>query len=592
MDALIVLVLLGVAIVLMVTERLRADVVAMLTLAVLVLVRIVDAEAALSGFSNPATVTIAAMFVVSAGLQTSGVVGYLGDRLLLHGPSGSTALILLTGLVIAPISAFVNNTAVVAVFLPIMLRAAHGNGLSPSRFMMPLSFFAMLGGRCTLIGSTTNIVVSEMAREQGIAPFRMFEFSTLGLVLVAGCGAYLVLVGRHLVPDRLPASDATQGFDVGRYLSELVVLEGSPLVGKPLSEARLGERHDMEVLAHTRDGVTRAVPDGYSAFRAGDLLLVRAQAGALVKLEASTGLAVKPGRHPDVAALRASEAILVEAVITPNSDLVGQTLKSADFRNRFGATAIAIRRHGADLRVRIGKMALRVGDELLILAPHRNLERLRQQVSFVVLGSRDVPVLRKVHAAIACCITAGIVTVATLDLYPIATAAVAGAVLMVVTGCLPVRRVYQDIDWSVVFLLAGLIPLGIALETTGAARHAVDAMLGLTGGWGPLFVLASFFGMAALLTGFLSNNATAALLFPLALTTSQVLGVDPKPFLVAVMFASAAAFWTPIGYQTNLLVYGPGGYKFTDFVRCGGPLTILYWLLCVLLIPALFPFWP
>jgi len=587
-----VLILLLAATILMVTERLRPDIVSMLVLAALILSRILEPDQALSGFSNQATVTVAAMFVVSAGLQASGVVSYLGDRLLVHGPSSGPALLVLTGVVITPLSAFINNTAVVAVFLPIMLRAAQGNKLSPSRFMMPVSFFAMLGGTCTLIGTTTNILVSSIAVDNGIRPFRMFEFSGLGLILLGAGGAYLLLIGRHFIPDRLEASDATQGFELGRYLAELVVLDDSPLVGKSLSEATLGERFELEVLTHTRGERVRPVPEGYSTLQAGDILLVKAPAGVLVGLSDSTGLVVKPGQHPDVAALKASDSVLIEAVIKPNSELEGRTLKGVDFRNRYGATTMAIRRHGSDIRVKLGRLRLRVGDELLILSPRLNVERLRQQPSFIVLEARDVPALRPVQAIVACLITAGIVTVATLDLYSIAGAAVVGAVLMVLTGCLPARRVYQDVDWGVVFLLAGLIPLGVALDTTGAARQAVDVLLAATGGWGPTVVLGLFFLMASVLTGFMSNNATAALLSPLAITTAHALDVDPRPFLVALTFAASAAFWTPIGYQTNLLVYGPGGYRFIDFVRVGGPLTILYWLLATILIPSLFPFYP
>ena len=327
MEALFVLTLVIVATVLLVTERLRADLVAMVILAALILLRIIEPGEALSGFSNPATVTVACMFVISAGLRASGVVGYLGDRLLVHGPSSQVALLLLTALVIAPVSAFVNNTAVVAIFLPIILRACQGNQISPSRLMMPLSFFAMLGGMCTLIGTTTNILVSSIAEQHGIRPFKMFEFSILGMILLVAGAAYMLLVGRHFIPERIQAESRTQGFPVNRYLSEIVVQEGSPVIGQSLVEARLGERFDLEVVGQTRDKHLRSVPGGYGRLLAGDVLLVKASADALVRLKGNTGLAVRPGTHPDVASLTSADSVLFEAVITPNSDLDDRTLK-------------------------------------------------------------------------------------------------------------------------------------------------------------------------------------------------------------------------------------------------------------------------
>lgn len=590
MESLFLLGLLLVATALLVTERLRADLVAMLVLSALVLFRILEPGEALSGFSNPATITVACMFVLSAGLQSSGIVQYLGDLLLRHGPRSGTMMMLLTGLAVAPISAFINNTAAVAVFLPLVLRACQGREISPSRLMMPLSFFAMLGGTCTLIGTSTNLIVSSVAQDHGYAPFGMFEFSQLGLILLLFGGAYLLFSSGQLIPERIQAESLTEGFHLNRYLSEVVVLPGSPLIGKTPAEAALGEKYDLEVLGHVRNKVMRSAIDGHGALAEADILLVKAPAAALVGLRDTAGIAVRPGRHPGDADLRSGDSALVEAVITPNSPLVRRTLKGVDFRNHFGATALAIRRHGEDIREKIGHIRLRLGDELLILAPRRNLEKLGKETSFVILQELEVPTLKPVQATTACLIVAGVVAVATLGLYPIATAAVVGAVLMVLTGCLPVRRIYEEIDWTVIVLLGGLIPMGMALESTGAAAQAVDWLLRLSGGWGETVVLSLFFFTASLLTGVMSNAATAALLAPLAITAATALDADPRPFLIALTFAASAAFYTPIGYQTNLLVYGPGGYRFVDFVRAGGPLTLLYWLLSTMLIPVFFPF--
>jgi di/tricarboxylate transporter len=575
---------------LLVTERLRADLVAMLILAALVVLGILEPYQALSGFSNPATVAVACMFVLSAGLNASGVVQFLGDRLLRHGPAGETGMLVLMGGVIAFGSAFINNTAAVAIFLPVILRASQGRGISPSRFLMPLSFFAMLGGTCTLIGTSTNILISSIASQHGLRPFGMFEFTSIGLVLTLVCGAYLLVAGRRLIPERVKPESLTEGFHLNRYLSEVEVVAGSPLIGRLIVEAELGEKYDLEVLGHVRNSVTRSTPDSHGAMAEGDILLVKAPAAALVKLRDAAGIAVRRGRHPGDADLRSSDSALVEAVVTTNSDLDGRTLKGVDFRNRFGATALAVRRHGEDIRDKVGHVRLQVGDELLVLVPRRNVPRLRREGAFLIMQEVEVPVIKPMMAMTSVLIVAGVVIVATSGLYTIAEAALVGAVAMVLTGCVPTHKVYESIDWSVIFLLAGLIPLSIALEVSGAADHAVDGMLSISGDLGPTVTLAVFSVFALLLTGFMSNAATAALLAPLAITAAVKMGVSPRPFLIALTFAASAAFYTPIGYQTNLLVYGPGGYRFSDFVKVGGPLTLIYLALICVLIPIVFPF--
>jgi di/tricarboxylate transporter len=586
----VVLVLLGVVGVLLATERLREDIVAMLALSALVVLRVISPTEALSGFSNPATVAVACMFLLSAGLKSSGFVQFMGDRVLKAGPHSSGVMNLWSALVIGPVSAFINNTAAVAVFLPVAVRASHGSGVSPSRVLMPLSFFAMLGGMCTLIGTSTNILVSSLAEQHGIRPFEMFEFTRLGVVLFGAGLVYVMLVGRRLLPERVQPESLTEGYHLNRYLSEAMVLPGSVLAGKTLPEAQLGERYDLEVLGLIRSDGRRILPGEDERLEEEDLLLVKAPAAALVQLRDRAGIAIKPGRHPDDADLRSDDSVLVEAVVSPNSPLEGRTLKGVDFRHRYGATTLAIRRHGEDIREKIGKVRLRLGDEMLILAPRKNLDRLRQETDFMILEELEVPVLNPATAITSVLIVAGVVTTAALGLYTIAEAAVVGSVLMVLTGCLPIRKVYSEIDWRVIFLLAGLIPLGIALETSGAAESAVHGLLRLNGDFGPTVVLSVFFLVAFLLTGFMSNAATAALLAPLAITCGNALEVDPRPFLMALAFAASAAFYTPVGYQTNLLVYGPGGYRFTDYVKVGGPLNILVWILATLLIPVLFPF--
>jgi di/tricarboxylate transporter len=590
LSAVFVLALLGVLVVLLAVEKLRADMVAMLGLAALILSGILEPGSALSGFSNPATITVACMFILSAGLHSSGLVRVFGDRLLKDGPTTAPMLMLVIGILIAPVSAFINNTAAVAVFMPIALRVCHGRGISPSRILMPLSFFAMLGGTCTMIGTTNKNKVSNNPPHKSIQPVGIFELNKHGQLLLAAGAVYLMVFGGRLLPERIPAESLTEGYHLNRYLSEVVILDDSPIAGLTLPEAKLGERFDLEVLGLYRDKRMWGFPGPDLILKESDVLIVKAPAAALVQLRDAMGVVIKHGRHPDDADLRSVDSALVEVVVAPNSALEGRTVKTIDFRHRYGATALAIRRHGEDIREKVGRVRLQFGDELLIMVRRLSLSRLREQTDFVVLQELDVPVLRPWKALMSLGIVGAVVGVAAMRLYPIAETAVVGSVLMVLSGCLPVRKVYTSVDWKTIILLAGLIPMGSALEITGAADSAVNGLLEMTGSLGPQVVLGVFMLFTVILTGFMSNNATAVLLAPLAITTAQKLGVDARPFLVALTFAASAAFYTPIGYQTNLLVYGPGGYRFIDFVRLGAPLNLLHCALASFLIPLIFPF--
>ena len=334
----------------------------------------------------------------------------------------------------------------------------------------------------------------------------------------------------------------------------------------------------------------RGVGDGYGQMEAGDILLVQAAAQTLMQLRDRAGISVRPQKKHDDSDLKSGDQVLFEAVITSHSELEGRTLKEVDFRNSFGATALAIRRGGQDIIEKIGHIRLRLGDELLVLAPRRSFGKMRQQRAFIVLQELDVRTLRPLHAAMASLIIVAVVGIAAFGIYPIVTTAIAGSVAMVLTRCLPIRRVYREIDWVVIVLLAGLIPLGVALEKTGVAATSAEFLLKFSGDYGAHVSLGVFIMLTAVLTGAMSNTATAALLAPLAIQLAAALNVDARPFLVGLTFAASAAFYTPIGYQTNLLVYGPGGYRFMDYFRVGGPLTLLYWAVVTWLVPIFFPF--
>lgn len=590
-EIVLVLAILAGAVACFATECLPVDLVALLVLSALLGSGILTPEQAVSGFSNTATVTVTAMFVLSAGLARTGVVRLLGERLVAVGRLGLRPTLIALMALIGLVSAFINNTAAVAIFLPIVLGLARDTGISPSKLLIPLSFASMFGGVCTLIGTSTNILVSSIAEQHGLSPFGMFELSSLGLVLFIGGAVYLLTAGVRLLPDRRAGADLTQSYGMGAYLTEILVRPDSPAVGHRLRESPLVRDLDLDVLEIQRAGISLHSPGAETVLEGNDLLRVRCDVRKLRLAEDQEGIVLQSGLKWRDEDQRSSELALLEAVIAPGSALEGKTLKEAGFRQIYGGTALAIRQRGELMRERLGSTRLRSGDVLLVEVPRNRVEALKRFQDFVMvseLGFDAPPRQDKLLLAIA--IVAGSVSSAALDFLPIVGSAILGSVLMVLTRCLTLDEAYEAIEWRVVFLLGGILPLGIALESTGTARLLSSLLVDTIGAWGPLALLSAFYLLTSLLTEAMSNNATAALLAPIAISAASSLGVDPRPFLVAVTFAASASFMTPVGYQTNTLIYGPGHYRFSDFLRIGTPLNLLFWLVATLLIPQFWSF--
>ena len=589
-EIILVLAILVSAVACFATERLPVDLVALLVLSALLVGGILTPEQALSGFSNTATVTVAAMFVLSAGLARTGLVSLLGRRLATVGRLGLRPTLLALMALIGLVSAFINNTAAVAIFLPIVLDLARSMRCSPSKLLIPLSFASMFGGVCTLIGTSTNILVSSIATQHGLAPLSMFELSPLGLPLFAVGALYLLFVGVRLIPDRRGGEDLAQSYGMGDYLTEILVLPDSPAVGRPLRDSPLVRDLDLDVLEIQREERALPAPGADEVLEAGDLLRVRCDVETIRRAEKQKGIVLKSGLKWRAEDLRSSEATLLEAVVAPGSHLEGRTLKEARFRQIYGGTALAIRHRGRVMRERLGMTRLGSGDVLLVEVRRDRIEALRRNPDFLIVSEVGIEEPRRGKMLIAAAIVAGVVAVATLDLLPILASAILGSVLLVLTRCLTLEQAYEAIEWRVVFLLGGILPLGLALETTGAARLLSTLLVDSIGVWGPVAMVSAIYLLTSLLTEAMSNNATAALLAPIAISAASALEVDPRPFLVAVTFAASASFMTPVGYQTNTLIYGPGHYRFADFLRVGTPLNLLFWLLATLLIPRIWSF--
>ncbi len=592
METLAVLLLALSAILLFATEALRVDVVAILILVALALSGLIAPEEALSGFSNPATATVAAMFVLSAGLRHTGLVDAFADGV--DALLGRSALLVNLGLMVAVgvVSAFINNTATVAVLIPTVLGLCRRHAWSPSRFLMPLAFMAQLGGVCTLVGTSTNILVSDIARRSGMAPFGMFEFSALGLWF-AGVGfVYLALVPPLLlrrVGDAPPKPLAAR-YELGRYLTEIEVGPDSELVGQRLADTQIGERLGVEVLEVIRSGKPVWIPAPEQVLEAGDVLIARVPISNLLDVQQTMGLRFRRNMEVSESRLQGSGVFLVEALIPPDSRLVGKTLQEAQFRRRYRCQAIAIRHHDRLEAGKIGKVKLAIGDVLLLQGFRRDIEALAAGLEVVILEEIAAGVVSPLKKGLAVVAIAGAVTFAALGVAPILVTAMAAAAFLVIARVLTIEQAYQAIDWKVIFLLAGVIPLGIALETTGAASTVSTGLVDLLGRFGPWVLLSAFFLLTTLLTNVMSNNATAVLLAPLAIAAANGLEVDARPFLVAVSTAASTAFMTPIGYQTNAMVQEPGEYRFGDFFLIGAPLNLAIWIAATLLIPRFFPF--
>ncbi len=535
--------------------------------------------AGLSGFASTATITVLAMFILSDGVQRTGIVQLLGAKLAsLTGDSESRQLGATVGLV-APISGFINNTAAVAILLPMVTDIAHEGKISPSKLLLPLSYASMFGGMLTLIGTSTNILASQLSAELLDHPFGMFEFTQLGLLVSVVGTAYLLTVGRWLVPSRIEArEDLTDEFEMGEYLTEVVVREDSPIVGQTVQTALEETEFDVDIVQLVRGGRTFLEPLGPKSIRAGDVFAIRTDRDTLVDLLDAEGLDLMPEVEVDDAELEsASERTnLVEVVVAPGSSLVGETLASTNFRQRYDATVLALRRGRELFRQRMDRVRLKVGDTLLVQATPESIDRLNINNDFIVAQEIERPDFRRSKIPVAVGIVAAVVGVAALTPIHIVASALAGAVAMVLTGCLRPQELYDAVQWDVIFLLAGVIPLGIALQETGGADLLADLFVMTAPGFAPIVVLGLMYVVTALLTNIISNNASVVLMIPVAVEAAQQLGAYPFAFVLAVTFAASTAFMTPVGYQTNLLVYGPGGYRFSDYVKVGAPLQAVF----------------
>ncbi|MEF8807709.1 SLC13 family permease [Natronomonas sp.] len=574
------------------TEIVPNDVTAIGVVAALVILEPwtgVGSRAAISGFANPATVTIIAMYMLSAGIQNTGLVERLGIYLADLTAGKEFRALVATVCTTGPIAGFVNNTPVVAVFIPMVTDLARKTDMSPSKLLLPLSYAAILGGTLTLIGTSTNIIASDFARLliDGRDGIGMFEFTGLGVLLLLVGLAYLLTVGWRLTPARVPVdSDSVSEFDLENYLTFMEVREASEAVG--VSVEAFDEAYpDVRLLQARRDGRGYAGPHSDRLIEAGDRLVVHGSLQAVNRFREAAGLGQRSREAVTEKTFEATatDGTLAKAVVPEHSRYVGETVGETGLHDYHETSVLAVRRGGELLRTDLKDRTLQAGDMLLVRTTPASIRYFTDTGDLIVaderaidrMASTDIAELAPLSpkAPVAVGILAGVVGLAALDVLPIVIAALAGVVAMVVTGCLTTADAYGAVSWNIVFLLAGVIPLGLALESTGGAA-AVAQFLVATGEVLPLLgVLFVLYAVVGLLASIITPVATAVLMIPVGVDAAARLGANEFAFLLAVMFASATSFMTPVGYQTNLMVYGPGGYEFSDFLRVGGPLQLL-----------------
>ncbi|MFQ5738355.1 MAG: SLC13 family permease [Acidobacteriota bacterium] len=577
------------AIVLFALDIFPVDKVSALLLATLIATRLVSAKAAISGFGNTATITVACMLALSYGLERTGALNYAANKIVELAGASEIKVLLAIIFSVGVLSAFINNTAAVAIFLPLTLSVTRKQGLNASKFLMPMSFAAMFAGTCTLIGTSTNLLVSALVLDRLQWQVQMFEFTPMGLVFFAAGGLYLVFVGRHLLVSRRTEESLTEHYRLRNFVTELILRDQSPLIGRKISETLLREKYNIEVIEILR-GETRILPgDEEARIQKGDMLLVQGDPKTFMEITDEAGVTLKALKVDD-RFLQGANIVMVEAFISPTSRLVDRTLKEVDFRRQYKANALAIRSHGRTIREKIGKVRLEYGDCLLILAKRQQLDALRQTRDFLVLEEVSDVLLRKDKIPYAVGIFVGIVALASLQILSILEAALIGSGLMLLTGCFRLREIYNNLHWETIVMLGCLIPLGSAMQETGMASLIAHHLITQLRNLGPVAVLSGIYLVTTLLTAVMSNSATAVLMVPIALSVAQELGLSAKPFIFAVMFAASASFMTPVGYQTNTFIFGAGGYKFSDFMKVGAPLNLAFWILGTLLIPVFWPF--
>lgn len=553
------------------------------------LVGVITPEEAFEGFSNPGVLTVGVLFVVAAALRETGVLDYIGNLVLGRAKSERGAMVRLAG-VLLPMSAFLNNTPIVAMFVPVVLDWCRRHRVAPTRLLIPVSYMAILGGTCTLIGTSTNLVVNGLMLEYGLPGMSLFEIGWVGLPYALVGMVYLMTVGRRLLPERKELLEQL-GETRREYMVEMLVQPGCRLIGQSIEDAGLRQLPGLFLIELDRDGLVLAPVSPDVVIEENDRLIFTGIVSSIIELEKIPGLMPATDDTYEVSPTGQRERRLCEAVISETSPLVGKTVKEADFRAAYGAAVVAVHRGGARVTTKIGDIRLKPGDTLLLQTQAHFARAYRNDPAFYLVSDvEDWRPLRRDRAWLALGLFVLLIALMTTGFVPIVVAATVVAVVMVAMGCISMGEARRSVEWQVLITIAAAFGVGAALENSGAAAALAGLIVESTQILGPIAALTAVYVITWLMTEMITNNAAAVLLFPFCLETARLLDADPRPFLMALVLAASASFSTPIGYQTNMMVYGPGGYRFTDFMKVGTPLNTMLMVVAVVLIPLIWPF--
>lgn len=588
LDILITFLVLILATILFVTELVPVSITALGAAAVLMVTGVVSMEDGFSGFSNEATITVLSMLVIAAAVNRSGLVLLLAHKVL-DIASGRPMRFLVLLMVFAVItSAFLANTPIVAMLIPLVITVSTRLHASASRFLIPMAFATTLGGMITLVGTSTNILASSISDDLNFGAFTFFQLAKVGVPVAIIGILYLTFIGHRFLPERHRADKVEEHYNLKEYVSELLIKPESPLIGQRVEECNLKKRYDIDFLRIVRQGAVIDQPLHHAVLQAGDIVLVRVSRDEILKIREDQGVDLRqevtyalPG---DV-----SNQKLAELIVAPGAWLQGSTLANVRFRGRYDAVVLAVRKRERYLFRRLSTITLDAGDALLVAGTKQAIDQLKGDLSFIVTEEMEPSQYRWSKIPIVLGIFLAVILASAFALLPIGVAALSGVVLLVVTGCLQMDELQKAIPWHLIFLLAGLIPLGIALSKTGAATLVAEYVAAWVDRWPPLAVLAAVYAITLLLTELMSNNASVAIMIPFGVEIATALSLNPYPFILAATVGASLAFMSPIGYQTYLMVYGPGEYKFMDFFRVGAPLNIICMIASVYLLNL---YWP
>ncbi|HIM53595.1 MAG TPA: SLC13 family permease [Candidatus Marinimicrobia bacterium] len=579
-----------------VMEILPIEVTAMGAIGILLLFDVLTWQEAISGFSNPAVITIGAIFIMSRALVKTGFLEVFADFLAKKGGNRKWLTIFIFLLTVSIISGFINNTAAVAIFIPLGIDLCQRFRISPTKVLLPLSYAAIFGGTLTLIGTSTNLVVSSIMEGMNMAPFSMFEFTKLGLIFLVLGTLYNMIISKWFMPSRSIISSLTRKYHMGSFLTEFKVGEDSPLIGNAYKDLDISQKYNLQVYKIIRDSENIRFNLQNIIIREGDIFLVHINVKDMLKFKDEMKVLLLTDVKMNVAELTGKNHVIVEGLVSQQSALIGKTLQEFDFRNRYGSFVLAVKRQRELLRDKIAHIRLKFSDTLLIMVPKERLEILRTSNNLIVLEELDIHLRYERYWWFSILVIPAVMLLAAFGVIPIVKAAILGAILLLVMRTLSIQDAYESISWSVIFLIASLVPMGIAIqktnldEVTGNLIIGIGTLIGGGEGLDPVIILAVLYGVTFILSAFISNVAVAVMLTPIGIMLATILNVDPRPFLVAICFGASCSFMTPMGYQTNMMVFAPGQYRLKDFFQMGIPLTLVFWITAVYWIPRFWAF--